>query len=139
MPKPMRLMVDVEEIAYGRVFRMLDGSDGVVSITPVGEGPRSQRANGGIAVRQKKGGALSVPCVVLKTLIRAGEPMLRFDIGEALVSAGKTKNGLAPTMKDLLEKKEVTRSGAGKKTAYKVTPKGIKRFETACEIQQAKE
>lgn len=140
MPKPIKVMIEVEETFFGRVFRALDGMEGVATITPIGDGPRSQRqGNGGNVSGQKKGGAQSVQCILLKALIRAGEPTLRSDLGDALVAAGKTKSGLATSMKLMLQAKEVTRSGAGKNVKYKVTAKGIKRFETACEIQPAKE
>ena len=32
MPKPMKIMVEVEEFAFGRVFRILDGMEGVVAM-----------------------------------------------------------------------------------------------------------
>ena len=140
MPKPLKAMIEIEEAFFGKVFRALDGMEGVASITPIGDGPRSQRpGNGGSVTGQKKGGAQSVQCVILKALIRAGKATPRSDLGEALVAAGKTKSGLATSMKLMLQNKEVTRQGAGKNVTYKVTPKGIKRFETACEIQSVKE
>jgi hypothetical protein len=135
MVKPIKMMVEIEEIAFGRIFRMLDGTQGIVAITPIGDGPKGN----GKTTGQKQGGAQSAPCIVLKALIRAGSPLPRANLGAALTAGGKSVSSLADTMNKLRTAKEVIRSGSGKNTTYKVTPKGIKRFETACTIQPVKE
>lgn len=138
MVKPMKLMVEVEEIAYGRIFRMLDGSDGVVSILPVGEGPRSQRATGGNV--QKKGGAQSAPCIVLGALIAAGRVQLdRAALRATLKVNGKSETSLPDTLTKLKKAGEIRASGSGRDVVYAITAAGRKRHETACNIQAATE
>jgi predicted transcriptional regulator len=134
MPKPMKLLVEIEEIAFGRVFRALDGMNGVVSLTPVGEGVKAAT---GKPTGQKKGGAQSAPCLVLYAL-KGGVPMSRSTLTAVLVEGGKAATSTADTMKKLMVAKEVTKHGTGKNVTYKITPKGIKRYETACQIQPAK-
>lgn len=133
MPKPMKLLVEVEEIAFGRVFRALDGMNGVVSLTPVGEGVKAAT---GKTTGQKKGGAQSSACVVLGELIRSG-PLPRSNIVAALRTAGKSVASTADTMKKLFVAKHVTKRGRGRDVVYTITPAGKKRFETACTIQPA--
>jgi hypothetical protein len=132
MPKPMKMMVEVEEFAHGRIFRLLDGTDGVVSITPIGDGPRSQRPAGG--ARQKKGGAQSVSCLVLGALIKT-PGLTREQLFPVLEGNGKKRTSLPDTLQKLKKAGEIRASGTGKRVNYKITPIGKKRFETACQIQ----
>lgn len=138
MPKPMKMLIEVEEIAYGRVFRTLDGMDGVVSITPIGEGPKSQQPS---RVLGKRGGAQSSECAVLGALIgsdkgKGSHP--RTELAEALVAAGRKPGGVAGVMTALVQKKHArVVSGKGTKgVLYAITPAGIKRYETACSIKE---
>jgi hypothetical protein len=134
MAKPMRIMVEVEEIAHGRVFRMLDGTPGVVSITPVGDGPKSSRPD----VAQKKGGAQSVACLILGALVKT-PGISRAQLAPVLESAGKKVSSMPDALAKLRKAKHITTRGKGKTVVYSITPAGKKHFDTACEIQPAKE
>lgn len=130
MPKPMRIMVEVEEIAHGRVFRMLDGTPGVVSITPVGDGPRAA-AN---KPRQKNGGAQTAPCIVLGALVET-PGVGRAALGAALEANGKKATSLPDTLQKLRKAKQITSKGKGKDVTYSITQTGRKHYATACTIQ----
>lgn len=56
MPKPMRMMIEVEELAFGRVFRTLDGMQGVIAIDIKGDGPKKgqcvPKAQGGKTINE---------------------------------------------------------------------------------------
>jgi hypothetical protein len=131
----MKMLIEVEEIAYGRVFRTLDGMDGVVSITPIGDGPKSSRQNvAGATAVQKKGGAQSAPCLVLGALmITPG--LSRAQLTEVIVSNGKSKNSLPDTIAKLKDAGEIRASGEGRAITYRITAAGKKRWNTACQIQ----
>ena len=135
MAKPMRVMVEVEEVAHGKLFRVLDGMPGIVSITPIGDGPKSA-GSGRTGVKQ--GGAASSECIVLGALIAAKGSVPRTELTKVLVSHGRSPSGVGTIMSVLSKKKEVKAvSGAGTKDVkYSVTSAGKKRFETACQIQQ---
>lgn len=133
MAKPMKLMVEVEEIAHGRIFRLLDGAEGVVSITPIGDGPKSARQNSGTR-GQKQGGAQSAPCLVLGALLET--PGLGRRALEGVLEAnGKKATSLPDTLAKLRKARELASKGAGKNVVYNITAAGKKRYETACKIQ----
>lgn len=132
MPKPMKLMIEVEEIAHGRVFRMLDGCAGVVSITPIGDGPRSPGGGG-----QKKGGTQSAPCLVLAAMIEAGKVQLGRDaLAAVMKSGGKNPTTLPGTLAAMKKAGEIRASGSGKGVTYGITAAGRKRYDTACKIEK---
>lgn len=132
MPKPMRIMVEVEEIAHGRVFRLLDGTPGVIGITPIGDGPKPQ--NAGSSKGQKKGGAQTAPCLVLGALIESPGAN-RTQLAAVLELNGKKATSLPDTLQKLRKAKEITSKGKGKDVSYSITPVGRKKFATACAIQ----
>lgn len=135
MPKPIKLMLEVEEMAFGRVFRLLDGTAGVVTITPVGDGPK---VKGNSGTKQKQGGAQSVGCLVLGALLQT--PGLgREQLYPVLESNGKARTSLPDTLAKLKKAGQIRASGSGRDVTYKATPAGKKRFETACTIQPVKE
>lgn len=134
MPKPMKVLVEVEEIAHGRLFRLLDGMQGVVSITPVGDGPRAA-ANG---TRQKKGGAQSVSCIVLGAVI-ATPGITRAQLKPVIEGAGKRVSSMPDALSKLKRDKYIVAHGSGKSVTYSSTVAGKKHYKTACEIQPAKE
>jgi hypothetical protein len=134
MVKPIRMMIEVERIAFGDVFVALDAMKGVVTITPIGDGPKGERQNGASTRGQKHGGAHSAPCLVLGALVRT--PGLgRVQLREVLTGNGKSANSLPDTLTKLKTAGEIRASGTGKDVTYKVTSAGKKRFETACQIQ----
>jgi hypothetical protein len=137
MPKPIRVMIEVERIAFGDVFVSLDAMKGVVSITPLGDGPKGARQNGAGpkgSKGMKHGGAQSAPCLVLGALIET--PGLgRVQLREVMTGNGKSANSLPDTLAKLKTAGEIRASGTGRDVTYKVTTAGKKRFETACQIQ----
>lgn len=134
MAKPMKMMIEVEEIAHGRVFRLLDTMEGVVSITPIGDGPKSARQNSGGSKGQKQGGSQSVACLVLGALLQT-PGLTREHLFPVLESHGKRRTSLPDTLMKLKKAGEIRASGSGRNVTYKATPAGKKRFETACQIQ----
>lgn len=135
MPKPMFMTVQVEEFAFGRVFRLLDTTPGVVTINLKGEGPRAKPNGKAI---QKKGGAQSIPCLVLGALIKT-PGLSRPQLIALLEGNGKKPSSLPDSLTKLRHAKEITSSGKGSNTKYQATKAGVKRFETACSIQPIKE
>lgn len=125
MPKPMKMMIEVEEIAYGRVFRVLDTMQGVVTITPVGEGPKQAKA----AAKGKKG---TVYCLVLSALIEADKPLNRDALRDVLKANGKAASSLPDTLTKLKKAKHITIKSA----MYSVTPAGRKHYETSCPVEE---
>jgi hypothetical protein len=125
MPKPMKMLVEVEEIAYGRVLRLLDGTQGVVSITSVGDGPKQPKS------AAKKGKSGTVYCLVLKALIDAKGAINRDALREVLKSNGKSATSLPDTLTKLKKAKHITIA----KAMYTVTPAGRKFYETSCPIE----
>jgi hypothetical protein len=134
MVKPIKVLLEVERVAFGDVFVLLDGTRGVVSITPMGDGPRGARQNGGAPRGLKHGGAQSAACLILGALIET--PGLgRAQLKEVMAANGRSANSLPDTLAKLRNAGEIRSSGKGKDVTYKVTPTGRKRFETACQIQ----
>lgn len=133
MPKPMKVMVEVEEIAHGRLFRLLDGMPGVVSITPVGDGPKS----GAKSTGQKKGGAQSVPCIVLGAVIST-PGINRAQLAPIVEGAGKRVTSMPDALAKLKRDKHIVAHGSGKSVTYSSTVAGKKHYKTACEIQSAR-
>lgn len=132
MPKPMKAMIEIEEFAFGRVFRALDGMEGVVSITPIGEGPRSQRTGG--TNGQKQGGTHSASCLILAALIKT-PGITTEQMKPVLEGNGKKASSLASTITTMKKAGEIRANGVGKKAAYRITPVGRKRYDTACQVQ----
>jgi hypothetical protein len=135
MAKPIKVMIEVERIAFGDVFVSLDGMKGVVSITPIGDGPRNARQKAATGTRgQKHGGAQSAPCLVLGALLKS-PGLSREQLYPVLEGNGKSRNSLPDTLTKLKKAGEIRASGSGRDVTYKATPAGKKRFQTACEIQ----
>jgi len=134
MVKPIKMLVEVERIAFGDVFVSLDAMEGVVSITPIGDGPRSARQNSGSSAGQKKGGAQSAPCLILGSLIKS-PGLTREQLKSVIVGNGKSETTLPDTLNKLKTAGEIRASETGKGATFKVTSAGKRRFETACQIQ----
>jgi hypothetical protein len=129
----MQLLVDVEEIAFGHVFRMLDTTKGVARLTIVSDTVKRPGKTSG----QKKGGAQSAACLVLGALNAAKNSMSRPQLVLVLEASGKKGSTLPSTLNELWREKEILRSGDGQNVRYRITMKGRKRFQTACQIQEA--
>lgn len=125
MPKPIKMMVEIEEVAFGRVFRFLDGMPGVVTITPIGDGPKAAKG----AAKGKKG---TVYCLVLSALIAADKPLNRDALRDVLSANGKAASSLPDTLTKLKKAKHITIKNA----MYTVTPAGRKHYETSCPVEE---
>lgn len=136
MPKPMTMTIEVEEVAFGRVFRTLDAMAGVVAIKLKGEGPKKAKANGSGGAGQKHGGAQSVACIVLGAL--TDKILNRQELATTLEANGKKAASLPDTLMKLRKMGEIRSIGEGRDIKYKITTKGVKHFNTACAIQPAK-
>lgn len=127
MPKPMTMTIDVEEIAFGAVFRKLDAMPGVISINLRGSGPRGQAAS-----KARKGSAATVECLILGALVEAKEPVTRAALVEAATAGGKQASSVPDALNKLKNKKHVRVVRGG---MYKVMPAGRARYNEACAIQ----
>jgi hypothetical protein len=132
MAKPLQMMISVEEIAFGKVYRMLDTMPGVAAITILGEGPKTN----GAAPRgkQKQGGTGSVYCLLLGAMIETpgiSRPQL-ITVAEA---NGKKGTSVPDAITKMKKAKHVAVKGSGKASTFTVTAAGKKHFETACKIE----
>jgi len=130
MPKPMMLTINVEEIALGKVFRTLDGMPGVVSINFHGSGPKP-RSNGA----QRKGGAQTVPCIILGTLIDAGKSLGREDLAPAVIAAKKAVSSIPDALNKLAKSRLIKRHGPNADRRYTSTAAGSKYYHDRCAVQ----
>jgi hypothetical protein len=127
MPKPMQLLVDIEEIAFGRVF-----------LTIVGEGVKRNAAAVAPHHTQKRGGTSSVPCLILGALMQS-PGLSRPQLEAVLEGNGKKGTSLPDALYKLRAAKEIVSKGKGKGVTYAVTGAGKKHYETACTIQSAEQ
>lgn len=132
MPKPMTMTIEVEEIAFGKVFRTLDGMPGVINIRITGSGPKAMaKPNGRGTNGQRQGGTKTVPGIVLGELVKG--PRGRPDLAPALERAGKKATSLPDALQKLRKAKAIKTAGKGKGTEYTITPVGMKQYEAALE------
>jgi hypothetical protein len=111
MPKPMMMMIECEEIAFGRVFRTLDTMPGVASIKIMGNGAK-------IATGPGKGNR--TPGTRAK--------------GSLMVAAGKSPKTLHGQSHMMLKLKLVKKTGKG---ILAITAAGKKYLETKCNIGES--
>lgn len=129
MPKPMTVTIDVEEIAFGRVWRTLDAMPGVVKMHMHGTGPKPEAK---VRASSKKGE--TVHCVLLRAL-KANEDAFpsalipKKVLEDAVIKAGKAKGSLH----NVIDKAKKLKHLRSPKTGfYKITPAGVKYIETVC-------
>jgi hypothetical protein len=128
MPKPMEMTIEVEEIAFGPVFRKLDIMPGVIAIHLRGTGPRAVGP-------RNRGSVATVECLVLGALMLAKKPLNTTELATAITSFGKQKSSLGDSLMKLKAKKHIA---AVKTATYKITPAGVDRYRTACVLATAK-
>lgn len=127
MPKPIKMMIEIEELAFGRVFRTLDGMPGVVAITPIGDGPKAPKGPDG-----KKGKGGTVYCLVLRALIEADKAINRDSLRDVLKANGKAASSLPDTLTKLKKAKHIVVKNA----MYTITPGGRKHYDTSCPVNE---
>jgi hypothetical protein len=127
MPKPIQLTILAEEFALGKIFRTLDGMEGVASISLHGTGP--SRLGGEGKVKQR--GSFTTSCIILKVLTtsNAGRELLR----SAIVSGGKSPSSLQSAIDFLRKEKHIRDMPKGK---FQITAAGRKHYASACKIKE---
>jgi len=120
------MMLEIEEAAFGRVFRTLDGMPGVVSLMPIGDGPKAAKGKAG-----KKGKGGTVYCLVLKALIEAGKPVNRDALRNVLADHGRAATSLPDALSKMKKAKHITVKSA----MYSITPMGRKHYDTSCPVE----
>lgn len=99
MAKPMSMLIEVEEVAFGRVFRTLDGMQGVISINLKGTGPKkgpcTPKAQGGKTVNE----------IILDAL--TDSPLPRKTLEGVLARHGKAATSAASALTHLRKTKKV--------------------------------
>lgn len=114
MPKPMNLHIVVEEIAFGRIFRLLDGTPGVVRINLQSEEAPKQARKPSNPDKKPQG------VRVLMALNASEDPLSLVEIAEAL---GTNCNNATKPVSIHLRAKRIQRVRRG---VYKITAAGIK-------------
>lgn len=138
MPKPIKIVVEVEELAFGRVFRTLDNMQGVASITIVSEGGKTPGSPKSSTERQKRGGATTLSCIILSDLMTGSAKDAEW-LRQTAVKSGKAASSVPDSLNKLLKAKEIKRMKIEGHVVYAITAKGKARYETACQIQKPTE
>jgi len=126
MPKPMTMTIEVEEIAFGRVWRTLDQMQGVITLKMHGTGPKPNKGSPVARASSKKGD--TVTCVVLKALAH-GKPENKAALIDAVVAAGKAATSFPDSISKLKKAKHITNPSSG---VFKITVAGAKYLSTVC-------
>jgi hypothetical protein len=136
MVKPMPMRLQVEEVAFGKVFRMLSGMPGVVSIDIDAESPKRQynKKNGAEqaprADRGSKAGGNSSICLMLAALTKG--PVDRKTLEDAVVAGGKAKATLNNQLWSAKERKLIVKKANG---TFSMTAKGKTYLAESCEVE----
>ena len=133
MPKPLKVMLEVEEAYYGKVWRTLDAMPGVVTLMPISEGVKQP---GEKKQRQKKGGTQSVYCLILGALAQPNvQNAARDYLVQVCEEAGKKATSVPDALMKMRKAKHVKSTGKGRDVKFTITAAGRKHFETACQIE----
>lgn len=116
MPKPMSLTIEIEEIAFGRVWRTLDAMPGVINIHMKGQGPKQLKPATEV-LNKKTTARLVLEALLIKS------PASKLLLEEAILAGGKQKASLADTLTKLKKQKNISPAGKG---MFKITAAGIK-------------
>jgi len=111
----MTMTIEVEEMAFGKVFRTLDGMPGVIAIKIAGTGPKKPKGNS----KGNSGGRTSAQ-IVLAELVR--QPLDKGALTQRLEEGGKKATSLPDTLYKLRNQKLITGSAA---KGYKITKAGL--------------
>lgn len=133
MAKPLMMTIAVEESFFGKIYRTLDSTPGVASITIHSEGPKS---NGAASPRagQKQGGTGSVYCLILNAMIE-NPGIARPQLMAVAEANGKRATSVPDAITKAKKAKHVAVKGSGKSSTYTITAAGRKHFTTACQIE----
>jgi hypothetical protein len=124
MPKPIVMIVAVEELLAGKIWRLLDSTPGVVEINIQGSGPKPN----GAAVPSKANGknnGTPARILVLNALL-SKSPQSKEALGNLLEKNGKMRSTLPSTIAVLKQKKHIAAVDDG----FKITSAGTKAATT---------
>ena len=130
MPKPMSISIEVEEVAFGKVFRTLDGMPGVININIRGKGPKPNGSAPILPVSARKGNGKTVHTLILESLLASKSPKSREELGEAVATGGKSATSTPDGLQKLKKQKLIKQAGVGK---YRITAAGIRAATTNTE------
>lgn len=138
MPKPMMMILAVEEIAFGRVFRNVKNMPGVVSIDIDGNADKK----GGAAPRSARGSVKegsTRKCIILSTLQQTPGIMIS-QMMDPLRSAGKGTASVSALLHTMIKHKLIKKKAKkvkgehSAKAVYFITPQGEKYMTTNCNL-----
>ena len=125
VPKPATFEVDVEEVAVGRVMRILHNTPGVLDVrwdmgSPkhINGGEYKEHATKG---KPRKSYSVKGPDLVAQILFKAGEPMGSGELRQAFEKAGRSPQSIASPLHMLKTQGLVEYSTTGKTTGYVLT------------------
>lgn len=123
MPKPIDITVTVEEIAVGRVMRILHNTPGVLTIDWDMGDPK--HTNGAHATKGKPRQSYGVrgSDLMAQTLFKANRPMGSGDLRDAFEKAGRSPNSIASIIHALKAQGIIEYSTTGKSAGYVLTKK----------------
>ena len=143
MPKPIMMMLEIEEIAFGAVWRKVKNMEGVARIhldaepdeKPNGIKPGGvprYRGGGGIAKNGKgsDAGGDSAKCIVLAALDEAELPVASSYLTDLLEAKGKSRKTFA-NVSHVMRRDKLARKI---KKGWVLTPAGRKYLQTECRI-----
>lgn len=126
MAKPLRITIDVEEIAFGRVFRWLDQAPGVVRINIEGTGAKQNNDEYASQSDVAPPRTMSARDCVLLSFKKTDDVMHRTDITKQMVANGFAASTLNGLLSSMTKTRMVTSIGAGK---YKLGVAGKKELQ----------
>lgn len=118
MPKPMTITVGVEEAYFGKIYRSLDTTPGVVSLSYHSEHKTEGKPNGKVNLKYET----SAKALVLDTLSKAKGPLPASAIVEAFRKASRADGSASSTLHVLKTGGLITQSRKG----YALSSRGRK-------------
>lgn len=119
MPKPMMMLVAVEEIAFGKVFRTLNTMDGVVGIKINADADAASQSTKQKRGTQKDG--TSALCIVMRRIAADKNPVTPRVLGDVLEAAGYSRKTWGNIVAKFRDQKLAIKSPKG----WRPTKKGV--------------
>jgi hypothetical protein len=132
MPKPMMIMIMVEELAFGSVYRKIDAMPGVISLSlNANNGDKAPAAPAKTRAKGKTADGSTALCIVLNALHMAhGSAIPRSELRDLIVTQGKAPKSLANVIFTGRRKKLMKTT----KDGLVILPAGDKYLKTECAI-----
>jgi len=92
MPKPMTITVKVEEIAFGKIYRLLDTQSGVIEISYHAEGPSKLKPNGHASGTRKSRADFKITGkdFLLQSLYKNSQPLSNSGVKALFIADGRS-------------------------------------------------